>query len=175
MKSIGSFLTLAFIFVGSPANASECSFREYDTAREHIHNTPVIFEGVALGPLEETRSLLEWAQVQDSTRANRGEARTRTYFRVLRIIKGDVSNPVLVNHIAQIQPTGVCLDFAGYELGATYLVTGFLNEHGDVETRNEDRFDALQHPEEYYEGRESYRGVIGQMVQDSVLTPRRPN
>jgi hypothetical protein len=173
MKAIASSLILAVILASGPSHASECMFPEYGTSRERIHNTPVIIEAVALGPVEERLNLLAWAERNNDWQLP--PWRDLTHFRVARIFKGDVPNPVIVNHQNDSIITGICSGYVGFERGSTYLIGGFMNQRGELEIRDEFQFDLFEYPDAYYEGLGSDRGVLDQMVDDGILRIRRPD
>ena len=158
---------------GSFAFASECMFPEYETARERIHNTPIIVEGVALGPVEERLNLLAWAERNSNW--HRRLWRDLTFFRVIRIYKGDVPNPVIVNHQNDSLITDICSEPLALERGSTYILAGFINQRGELEIADEFGFNLIQYENSYYEGLRTDRAVLDQMVDDGVLRISRPD
>lgn len=171
-------------------SASACDYpisrlqNPYKNAREHIHLTPLVFEGVALGWADENerRSVFEWA-------GPNWETMRPMRFRVSRVWKG-AATP---EQIIWVDATDCVLE--PFEAGQPYLVMAerdaegrYSSGDGDVAGRFQRRIREYREAqrragepsasradtgsEHYFSGLGSYRAVLRQMAEDGVLEPR---
>jgi hypothetical protein len=191
---IGIFVVLCLTVPGEAFACDRAGPERYSgaSARQHIYDSELIFEGVVIGRADENerRSLLGWAE------AGKDWAWGPVVFEVTRVWKGQAGREQIVWAPFGPPMGQLCFDFQ-FEEGQPYLVLAtsgldgsFTSPQGDivgairdeistgwveVELANgygltwEARPNARR--EEYYVGLGSYRAVLQQMAEDGVLEP----
>ena len=103
-----------------PGPALACSCMRFDSARDHVDRTAVIFEGVAV----ETR------KVADSPDSSMSQYARRTSFRVTRRWKGKVGETVAIDHSEAV----CCICGVAFEPGKSYRIFAIRGNKGRLHT-----------------------------------------